>query len=215
MKWWDWMPWSSFSECWALSQLFQSPLSLSSTGFWNRVDHWKKTPKSETCDRYSYRVSTWIKCQVLISWCFCCVLWRSGRSQKLRDCMEASVSAGMYFGNKEAKCLPFTSMHHLSESLPSLPLFPPSFLPFLCSFLWKILTSTKIPIDFKRMKTALWSSQNVTLGRREIHIWWMKEWMNEPICMKGNDPFCWRCPGWPGKGLKETMRCQSKLEMKC
>ena len=32
MKWWDWMPWSSFSECWALSQLFHSPLSLSSTG---------------------------------------------------------------------------------------------------------------------------------------------------------------------------------------
>ena len=28
MKWWDHMPWSSFSECWALSQLFHSPLSL-------------------------------------------------------------------------------------------------------------------------------------------------------------------------------------------
>ena len=28
MKWWDQMPWSSFSECWALSQLFHSPLSL-------------------------------------------------------------------------------------------------------------------------------------------------------------------------------------------
>ena len=27
MKWWDQMPWSSFSECWALSQLFHSPLS--------------------------------------------------------------------------------------------------------------------------------------------------------------------------------------------
>ena len=26
MKWWDRMPWSSFSECWALSQLFHSPL---------------------------------------------------------------------------------------------------------------------------------------------------------------------------------------------
>ena len=25
MKWWDRMPWSSFSECWALSQLFHSP----------------------------------------------------------------------------------------------------------------------------------------------------------------------------------------------
>ena len=28
MKWWDQIPWSSFSECWALSQLFHSPLSL-------------------------------------------------------------------------------------------------------------------------------------------------------------------------------------------
>ena len=27
------VPWSSFSECWALSQLFHSPLSLSSRGF--------------------------------------------------------------------------------------------------------------------------------------------------------------------------------------
>ena len=34
LKWWDQMPWSSFSECWALSQLFHSPLSLSSRGFW-------------------------------------------------------------------------------------------------------------------------------------------------------------------------------------
>ena len=33
MKWWDRMPWSSFSECWALSQLFHSTLSLSSRGF--------------------------------------------------------------------------------------------------------------------------------------------------------------------------------------
>ena len=28
MKWWDQMPWSSFFECWVLSQLFHSPLSL-------------------------------------------------------------------------------------------------------------------------------------------------------------------------------------------
>ena len=33
MKWWDWMPWSSFSECWVLSQLFHSPFSLASRGF--------------------------------------------------------------------------------------------------------------------------------------------------------------------------------------
>ena len=28
MKWWDWMPWSSFFECWILSQLFHSPFWL-------------------------------------------------------------------------------------------------------------------------------------------------------------------------------------------
>ena len=32
MKQWDQMPWSKFSECWALSQLFYSPLSLSLRG---------------------------------------------------------------------------------------------------------------------------------------------------------------------------------------
>jgi len=32
MKWWDRMPWSLFFECWVLSQLFHSPISLSSRG---------------------------------------------------------------------------------------------------------------------------------------------------------------------------------------
>ena len=32
MKWWGWMPWSSFIECWVLSQLSHSPRSLSSRG---------------------------------------------------------------------------------------------------------------------------------------------------------------------------------------
>ena len=32
MKWWDQMPWSSFFECWLLSQLFHSPLSPLSRG---------------------------------------------------------------------------------------------------------------------------------------------------------------------------------------
>ena len=35
VKWWDQMPWSLFSECWALSQLFHSPLSLSSRGLFS------------------------------------------------------------------------------------------------------------------------------------------------------------------------------------
>ena len=31
-KWWDWMLWSSFFECWVLNQFFHSPLTLSSRG---------------------------------------------------------------------------------------------------------------------------------------------------------------------------------------
>ena len=31
MKWWDWMPWSSFFECWVLSQHFHSLLSALSS----------------------------------------------------------------------------------------------------------------------------------------------------------------------------------------
>ena len=41
LNWWDWMPWSSFFECWVLSQLFYSPLSPSSRSslvpFWSLV----------------------------------------------------------------------------------------------------------------------------------------------------------------------------------
>ena len=32
LKWWDWMPWSLFFECWVFSQLFHSPFSSPSRG---------------------------------------------------------------------------------------------------------------------------------------------------------------------------------------
>ena len=35
MKWWNWMPWSSFFEYWVLSQLFHSPLWSSSRGLFS------------------------------------------------------------------------------------------------------------------------------------------------------------------------------------
>ena len=47
MKWWDQMPWSSFFECWVLSQLFHSPLPLSSRGsLFPLVAESKEEPKS-------------------------------------------------------------------------------------------------------------------------------------------------------------------------
>ena len=34
MKWWDWMPWSSFSKCWVLSQLFTLLFHLHQEALW-------------------------------------------------------------------------------------------------------------------------------------------------------------------------------------
>ena len=52
MKWWDRMPWSLFSECWALSQLFHSPLSSiarPSLIIWGRKDAGRSTSMTICC----------------------------------------------------------------------------------------------------------------------------------------------------------------------
>ena len=67
MKWWDQMPWSSFSECWALSQLFHSPLSLSSRGCgeitperMKRQSQSKNNFQVETPILWPYDVKSWL-----------------------------------------------------------------------------------------------------------------------------------------------------------
>ena len=37
MKWWDLMPWSSFFECWVLSQLFHSPFHFHHEWYSNKI----------------------------------------------------------------------------------------------------------------------------------------------------------------------------------
>ena len=48
MKWWDQVPWSSFSECWGLSQLFHFPLIPSSVPL--RIH----LPMQGTCSMFKY-----------------------------------------------------------------------------------------------------------------------------------------------------------------
>ena len=57
MKCWDQMPWSLFSECWVLSQLFHSPLSLSSRSLLVTecyINHYPKYIKIITLKQYGY-----------------------------------------------------------------------------------------------------------------------------------------------------------------
>ena len=54
MKWWDQMPWSSFFECWVLSQIFHSPLTVWITvncgKFWKTWEYQTTWPASwEIC----------------------------------------------------------------------------------------------------------------------------------------------------------------------
>ena len=54
MKWWDQMPWSSFFECWVLSQIFHSPLTVWITvncgKFWKTWEYHTTWPASwEIC----------------------------------------------------------------------------------------------------------------------------------------------------------------------
>ena len=77
MKWCGWMPWSSFFECWVLSQLFHSPLSLSSRGSlvihflpegWYYLHIWS----------YWYFSQSWFQLVLLPVQCFSwCTLHRS------------------------------------------------------------------------------------------------------------------------------------------
>ena len=63
MKWWDQMPWSLFSECWALSQLFHSPFSHSSRGFSgdikNRASNLRKDKRE--MGKHTYREQSQIQ----------------------------------------------------------------------------------------------------------------------------------------------------------
>ena len=55
-KWWDWMSWFSFFECWVLSQLFHSPLSLSSRGSLG-LDEPQGKPKNTGVSYLEYSLS--------------------------------------------------------------------------------------------------------------------------------------------------------------
>ena len=59
MQWSDWLPWSSFSECWPLSQLFHSPLTLSSDCC---LYFWKEPFKTSKYVLWSKMKSKWKHC---------------------------------------------------------------------------------------------------------------------------------------------------------
>ena len=114
MKWWDRMPWSSFSECWALSQIFHSPLSLStffSFFFFTRQQkrHWCIEQSFGLCGRGWDDLGEWhwnmynIICETnqqssFDAWCR---MLRAGALGWMtqRDGMGREVGAGFRMGN--------------------------------------------------------------------------------------------------------------------
>ena len=104
MKWWDWMPWSLFSECWVLSQLFHSPLSLAS-----RVS-------------LVLRFLPWVWCHLHISgyWYFSQQSWLPGVA--IRDFHEVKLQWALPISCSVAHSLVLALRNHLIL-LPDLSLY--------------------------------------------------------------------------------------------
>ena len=115
MKWWDQMPLSSFSECWALSQLFHSPLSLSSRGFLVPLQFLPYANKGLSSQGYGFssgHVWMWeLDCEeswVPKNWCFWTVVLEKTLESPM-DCKEIQPvhSEGDqpwdFFGRNDAK----------------------------------------------------------------------------------------------------------------
>ena len=62
MKWWDWMPWSLFSECWALSQLFHPP----ERGGWKRASFIKRLFSSSSLSAIRVVSSAYLKLLIFL-----------------------------------------------------------------------------------------------------------------------------------------------------
>ena len=116
---WDQMPWSSFSECWALSQLFHSPLSLSSRGFWVPL-HFLHIWGYWDFSRQSWFQLVFLPVQ-RFSWCTLLLLLLLSRFSRVRLCGTPQTAAhqappSLGFSRQDHwSGLPFPSPMHESK----------------------------------------------------------------------------------------------------
>ena len=125
VKWWNQMPWSSFLECWVLSQLFHPPLSLSS---------------SSSSVPLHFLSQAW--CHLHISdYRYTLMRWTIKRGSKCSLKLETQTSRGY------PSPPPFLLLLHLlpPPSPLSLPLLFDSESPASLSLMWNLVTTLNPP----------------------------------------------------------------------
>ena len=145
MKEWDRMPWSEFFECWALSQLFHSPLSLLS---WSSL-----VP-------HHFLPLWWCHLHIWGYWYFS----RNFNSSLsfIQPCISSDVLCiliNKQGGNIQPWCTPFPILNQ--SVVPCLVLTVASWPAY--RFLRRHIRWSDIPISLRIFHSLLWFTQSKTL----------------------------------------------------
>ena len=144
MKWWDQMPWSQFSECWALSQLFHSSFTF------------VKRLSSSSISAVRVVSSPYLRFLIFLL----AILIPACASSSLIFCM-------MYLAyrlNKQGDNIQpwHTTLPIWNQSFVSHPVLTAASWP-ACKFFKRQVMWSAIPISFRIFHNLLWKSQFIVI----------------------------------------------------
>ena len=142
MQWWDWMPWSEFSECWALSQLFHCPLSLS----------WRSSLVSSSLSAIRVMSSAYLRLLIFLP---AILIPACASSSPAFYMMYFAYKLNKQDDNIQPQCTPFPIWNQ--SVIPCSVLTVPSWPAY--RFLRRQVRWSGIPISFKNFPQLLWSTQ--------------------------------------------------------
>ena len=190
MKWWDWIPWSSFFECWVLSQLFHSP-------FFTLI---KRLCSSSSLSAITVVLSAYLRLLIFLP----AILIPACDSSSLAFCMMYSA----YKLNKKSDYIqpchaPFPI---LNQSVVLCPVLTVASWPAYRFFRRQVRWSGT-PISLRIFHSLLWSTQSKALAQsmKQMFFWnsvafSMIQWMLaiwsqillpflNPTCLSGSSWF--------------------------
>ena len=145
MKWWDRMPWSSFSECWDLSHLIHSPLSLIKRLFSSSLSAIRVVS-------YAYLRLLIFLLTILIPAC--------ASSSPVFLMMYSAYKLNKPGDNMQPWCTPFPIWN---QSVVPCPVLTVASWPAY-RFLMRQVRCYGIPISFRIFHSLLWSTQSKALA---------------------------------------------------
>ena len=145
MKWWDWMPWSSFSQCWDLSQLFCSPFTFT-----------KKLFSSSSLSAIRVVLSAYLR---LLIFLLAILIPACASSSLAFHMMYTAYKINKQGDNVQPWCTPFLIWN---QSTVPCPVLTVASLPAY-RFLRRQVRWSGISVSFRISYSLLWSTQSKAL----------------------------------------------------